>query len=90
MTGQRKKMKVGTEIKGATPSSAVSKAVNRFCREHKIEECKIKITVEEVTEGKTPKKFSYSVERKRVDKEVVRDGVAIIYQYSTNTKKTVA
>ena len=49
--------------KGKRPSQAALKAFNRHCRNHNLDECTRKFTIEEIITTKEPKQYNYVGER---------------------------
>jgi len=80
-TTGKKKTESMDKISSSSPSGAASKAMTKICKMQKTTGncCRI-ITIRDAM---TLKVYSYKVSRERVDKVVMRDGVPILYKYST-------
>lgn len=67
-----------------TPSGAARKAGNRVMRKRNVNS--VKICVCEITRGGLGKEYAYRVKRVRVNEEVMRGGVPVLYEFKTTLK----
>jgi hypothetical protein len=67
-----------------TPSGAARKAGNRVMRKRNVNS--VKVCVRELTRGGLGKEYSYRVKRVRVNEEVMRGDVAVLYEFKTMVK----
>lgn len=67
-----------------TPAGAARKAGSRILRKKKVKS--VKVCVLETTRGGLAKEYDYRVKKVSVNKEVVRDGVPILYRFKTVVK----
>jgi len=80
-TGKKKPEDLVYDISSSTPSGAAGKAMTKICKKNKTPGNCIRIIT--VRDKVSQKVFSYKVSRERIDKVVLRDGVPILYKYST-------
>lgn len=74
----------GGRYLSSTPAGAARKAGSRVLRKRRVNS--VKICVRETTQGGLGKEHAYRVKKVRVDEEVVRGGVPIVYKFKTMVK----
>ena len=74
----------GGRYLSSTPAGAARKAGSRVMRKRGVNS--VKICVLETTQGGLGKEHAYRVKKVRVDEEVVRGGVPIVYKFKTMVK----
>ena len=74
----------GGRYLSATPAGAARKAGIRVMRKRGVNS--VKICVRETTQGGLGKEHAYRVRRVRVNEEVMRGGVPVLYEYKTVIK----
>jgi hypothetical protein len=74
----------GGRYMSKNPAGAAKKAGSRILRKRGINS--VKVCVLETTRGGLGKEHAYRVKRVRVNEEVVRDGVPILYKFKTVVK----
>lgn len=76
---------------GRGPGQAALKAFNQYCRKTKLNACKRRFTIEEITRGRNRKQFHYVGSRKKLSKpkEILRSGESKPYlvHYETTVHK---
>ena len=80
-TGKKKPDDLVHDISSSTPSGAAGKAMTKICKKNKTPGNSTRIlTLRDSLHGNV---YIYKVSRERTDKVVLRDGVPILYKYST-------
>lgn len=74
----------GGRYMSRNPAGAARKAGSRVMRNRGVNS--VKICVRETTRGSLGKEHAYRVKKVRVNEEVVRDGVPILYEFKTVVK----
>lgn len=80
---------LGGRFLSTTPSGAARKAASQVCRNSRVKgQCSLVVSIKETTRGSSGKEFKYSVKRVKVKdpQVVVRDGLEIVYKYTTKVK----
>jgi len=74
---------------GSLPSQAALKAFNTFCRKSGITSCERTFTIEEITDDKKRKQFTYIGYRVILDppKEIIRKNTTYTIKYKTTVHK---
>jgi len=83
------KSNLGGRFLSTTPAGAARKAASQVCRNSRIKgQCSLVVSIQETTRGSAGKEFKYSVKRIKVKdpQVVVRDGLEIVYKYTTKVK----